>query len=235
MRAAPSYRARQTGTRPNVLARRLLARLGDRSVIHRIDIGRRPPKKERDFHPRRKLPKDAVWAYIDAAKASPLASWETELVAGALRDELCNAGGPALAGWSVSGQVAGMSTTEDAFNQRFPNPSPAKFRARVAAVGKLYDFRPVSIRLLRPRQLAPLVVLETDRDRKEFIADVAAIMKLLDPQSFSKHQVAMTFEGFFLEARDRRGPFVRVDDVYRGDVGGGQWSAERDAYPYPHG
>ena len=44
----------------------------------------------------------------------------------------------------------------------------------------------------------------------------------------------MTFEGFFFEAVDARGPFAAVDDIYRGQTAGGQWSWSRCVYPYPH-
>jgi hypothetical protein len=165
-----------------------------------------------------------------------LAAWEVDLALGALRDDFCDAGGRPLIGWSISGVIRGVSDAGEALNQRFPNPSPQAFRARVAAVGKRYGFRALSIRLLRPRELAPIVLVRTDRDRKAFIHDVPAIMNLLDPRSLSKRGVALSFEGFFFEAQDGKGPFVRVDDVYRGEVMGGQWSGvPGDVYPYPHG
>jgi hypothetical protein len=83
--------------------------------------------------------------------------------------------------------------------------------------------------------LAPIVLVRTNRDRKDFIRDVPAILDVLDPQSVSRHQFGMTFEGIFFEALDSKGAFVRVDNAYRGEIIGGQWSAERDAYPYVHG
>jgi hypothetical protein len=75
-------------------------------------------------------------------------------------------------------------------------------------------------------------VVRTDRDRKEFVQDVPAMVALLDPRSPSEHGVAVTFEGFFFEAQDVKGPFIRVFDVYRGEVMGGQWAWDRCAYPY---
>ena len=30
------------------------------------------------------------------------------------------------------------------------------------------------------------------------------------------------------------GPFVRIENVYRGEVEGGQWSWNRCVYPYAH-
>jgi len=79
------------------------------------------------------------------------------------------------------------------------------------------------------------VLVRSDRDRKEFIQEVPAILDVLDPKSVPRHRYAMTFEGIFFEASDSKGAFVRVNDAYRGEIMGGQWSAERDAYPYPHG
>src|SRR5205823_6168652 len=123
----------------------------------------------------------------------------------------------------------------DALEQRFPNPAPGVFRKRVSLVGRRYGFRVVSLRLLHPRQVAPLLVVETRRERKSFVSDVPAIMALLDPTAGAGHQTAITFEGFLFEARDARGPFVRVENVYRGEVEGGQWSWNPCVYPYAHG
>lgn len=250
MGEAPSIPALRTGspTPPDELVRRLLARFGDRSFIHRIRIGAPPRHKEiKGFFGGKRLPKDALWAYLSAPKAEQAASaritpeegrertlayWETELIGGALQDDFCHDGGQPLVGWSVSGVVSGV--TDGPFNQRFPNPSPGEFRARVTAVGKRYGFRASSVRFLRPRELAPIVVVETDRDRKKFVEDVPAIIDLLDPRSRSGQQGAITFEGFFFEARDDDGPFVRVYNTYRGTVMGGEWSRDRCVYPYPH-
>jgi hypothetical protein len=244
---APSVPALKTvnATPPTELVRRLLARFGDPSFVRGIEIGA-PPKLQGVFP--KEPPTDALWAYISAPLANQvappgitpdeagqrtLAYWETELIGGALRDDFCRAGNQSLMGWSVSGQVHGIS--EGALNQRFPNPSPSEFRTRVAAVGKRYGFTATSVRFVRPRELAPIVVVETDRDRKKFVADVAAIVDLLDPRSSSGHRGAVTFEGFFFEARDAKGPFVRVYNAYRGEIMGGQWSADPCAYPYEHG
>jgi hypothetical protein len=226
----------------------LLARFGDRSLIRGVRLAR-PPKPGHPHRPGNDPPKDALWAYIDApqsASAPPSddrvaigtfarRSWEVDVLFGALRDDFCRAGGPPLVGYSVRGRVVGMSTDAYALNQRLPNPSRSTFRRRVALIGKRFGFKTVSIRVLHPRELAPIVFVETNRDRKEFIADVPEIVELLDPRSFSNHDVAQTFEAMFFEARDARGPFVRVDDALRGTLMGGQWSAEQDAYPYPHG
>jgi hypothetical protein len=234
--------------RSQVIARKLLARFGDRSLIRGVRIGRRPPQGRHLYQPKNDPPPDGLWAYIDAPRSPAqgskdpielgrrsLSDWEVDLFYGALRDDFCRSGGRPLVGYSVSGQVAALASNAYALNQHFPNPSPSEFRARVGSVAKRHGFQPVSIRLLHPRELAPVVVVKTDRDRKEFISDVPKIVELLDPRAFSKQAVAETFEGIFFEARDDKGPFVRVDDVVRGTIMGGQWSAEPDAYPYPHG
>jgi hypothetical protein len=123
-----------------------------------------------------------------------------------------------------------VSDRSQSFEQRFPNPSPAAFRARVALIGRRYGFQVASLRLLHPFQTAPLLVVETTRDRKAFVHDVPAIMDLLDP----RNGTAATFEGFLFEAQDAKGAFVRVENVYRGEVMGGEWSWNRCVYPYPH-
>jgi hypothetical protein len=245
MRFAPSPPV-QGGSRvqPAELVRRALARLGDESAIKGIEIGPVPPRRMiRHRFPGKRPPPDGLWAYVSAPDASHatspnrtpefyraarLALWEVALVFGALRDDFCGAGGPPLVGWTlVGGGLPEGGVSDDAFalNQSFPNPSPAGFRARVVDVGKRFGFQPVSIRLLRPRQLAPIVVVETDRDRREFMADVGEIVKLLNPYLSSRQQTAVTFEGFFFEARDSDGPFVRVTSSFRGAVVSGYWSA----------
>jgi hypothetical protein len=202
--------------------------------------------------PGERPPSDAVWAYIDAPQAGiypsahpdpasvrgfDLARWEVTLIGGALRDEFCRGGGATLAGWTTSRKAieGGVSDETYALNQRFPNPSPQRFRARAEQAGKQFGFRVESIRFLRPRGLAPIVVVQTSRDRKAFIRDVPAILNILDPKSFTRHRYATTFEGIAFEAGDSKGPFVRVESTYRGSVMGGQWSAQRDTFPYPHG
>lgn len=256
MQVAPSFPVDpQRHQPPRKIVRRLLTRLGDRSFIRRIEIGKPPPHRLiRGVFPGKQPPKDAVWAYMDApaasinlterpspeqARAATLARWETALVGGALRDDFCRAGGPTLAGWSWSlsrTEIGGGASDQTfALNQRFPNPTPKRFRERAALAGKRYGFRVDSIQFLRPSQLAPIVVVHTGRDRKAFIEDVAEIVDLLDPKAVARHRYGTTFEGIFFEARDDKGPFVRVDQSYRGEIAGGEWSAVPGVFPYEHG
>jgi hypothetical protein len=248
MRSAPSFLpVKQPPTAPTVIVRRLLARFGDRRFIRRIELGPPPPRTLQHV-PR--PPSDALWAYIYAPAASDVpashpkpgehmvAQWEAGLVSGALRDDFCAAGGRPLAGATVVPRASGHAGPFDgtfALLPRFPNPSPQAFRRRVELIGRRYGFRIVSLRLLRPRELAPLLVVETQRERKAFVRDVPAIVSLLNPRSSDGQQTAQTFEGIFFEARDAKGPFVGIEQVYRGWIEGGQWSWDRFVYPYPHG
>jgi hypothetical protein len=214
-----------------------VARLGDHRFVRGIRL-ERPTRFQRSDVGRRQPPRGSLVAHVissNAVDSTGLADWETSLAVGALRDDLCAAGGAALVAWT-SKSDGGAFDESAALNQRFPNPSPRVFRERVRQVGERYGFHVVSVQLLHPRELAPIVVVQTDRDRKEFVRYVPTIMGLLNPQSRARGQIPTTFEGFFFEARDDRGPFVRVYNTLRGATMGGQWSAAGDdVYPYPHG
>jgi len=251
MRAAPSDQALRPGS-PAAIVRRVMSGLGDRRYVLRIELGP-PPRRVlthlKGYFGGQRPPRDALWAYISAPVAvaagpshptqaqaadSMISAWEVALVEGALRDGFCTAGGVPLVGWSVSGFTQGVSDRLQAFAQRFPNPTAAAFRRRVVLIGRRYGFRVQSIRLLRPLDLAPLVVISTDRTRTAFAKDVAAIMRLLDPIASGRRASAVTFEGFMFEARDRNGRFIRLDNAYRGEAMGGEWAWNRCWYPYPH-
>jgi hypothetical protein len=244
LEAAPSEPVESSRTPPGAkeLVRRLVTRFGDRRFVKRIEIASPPPitlQHLRGYFAGVRPPADAVWAYVAApipkrAGEQMIAQWEAGLVVGALRDDFCAAGGAPLVGWSIGRGGIGLSDRTQALEQRFPNPSPAVFRLRVALVGRRYGFAVQELRLLRPRQLAPMLVVRTDRDRKAFVNDVPAIMRLLDPVSTAPTGSAVTFEGFYLEAVDARGAFVRVENLNRGQSEGGEWSWNRCVYPYTH-
>ena len=103
----------------------------------------------------------------------------------------------------------------------------------MAEVSRRYGFRVASLRLLRPRDLAPLLIVETSRNRKAFEHDMPAITSLLDPTNRLGRRTAETFEGFFLGAEDGHGPFADAYSVSRGEQGGSEWSWSRCVYPYP--
>jgi len=252
-RLAPSFRAPASGrpTPPELIVQRALRRFGDRRFIRRVELGPPPPLvlRNRGWFGDDRPPHDALWAYVAAPalgagglhptpaqkRESMLARWELSLFWGGLRDDFCDAGRRPLIGMLVTGAgVQALSDSLHAFGQRFPNPSAAAFRRQVERVGRRYGFRIVSLRLLRPREAAPLLVVSTTRPRKQFVADVAAILSLLDPSSGGGIQRAATWEGFFFEARDPKGAFVRVDSAGRGTRVGGQWSWHPCVYPYAH-
>ncbi|HZP71916.1 MAG TPA: hypothetical protein VFA97_00920 [Gaiellaceae bacterium] len=244
LQAAPSVPVAQhaSHTVPTEIVRRLLARFGDRRFVRSIELGP-PPRLTlehlRGYFAGARPPKNALWAYLGApahpsAAEEMVAQWEEDLAVGALRDDFCAAGGAPLVGWTVGRGGRGVSDRGQALDQRFPNPTPAAFRKRLQLVGRRYGFTIAALRLLRPRQLAPLVVVHTDRSRKAFVHDVPAIVNLLDPRSTTGRKTAVTFEGLFFEAKDAHGPFVRVDDVYRGETEGGEWSWSPCVYPYAH-
>lgn len=239
LRVAPSspLAATPARLRAATVAHRLLARLGDSRYVHGVNLGRPPAvtlTHLKGYYAGARPPVDAVWAYVDAPAVSMVAQWEAALVVGALRDDLCANGGVPLVGWTIGRAGLGLSDRTQALEQRFPNPSPSTFRQRVRLAGRKYGFTVSDLRLLHPRQLAPLVVVESTRDRKAFVKDVPAIVNLLDPVSTSRAGTAVTFEGFFFEARDDHGAFVRVENVHRGETEGGQWSWNRCFYPYGH-
>jgi acetolactate synthase regulatory subunit len=252
LRVAPSFAPppRRRTVTPRAVVHQLLKQFGDRRFIRSIRLAPAPPatgKRVRALYAGGHPPKDALAAqiitvndgYAQAERPSPrlsltnaILTWEAGLIGGALRDDLCAAGGPPLVIWSGGGS-SGTSDRVFALEQRFPDPSPASFRRRVARVGRRYGFRVVSLRLLRARQLAPLLIVGTSRPRAAFAHDIPKIMDLLDPASVSDHRTADMFEGFFFGAEDSRGPFVEVQDLSRGESEGGQWSADPCDYPYP--
>jgi hypothetical protein len=221
---APSFAVRPTHRQPTAVVNDILRRLGDRRFVTRVELAPVSPVKllrAKAWFAGRRPPPDAIWAWVGTRvhgrREAALASWEGQLVGGALRDELCAAGGSPLVGWSVPGRSAG-GISDDAYpyGERFPNPPPAAFRRALRAAGAAYGFRPVEVRILRPLGLAPLVVVRTDRPRKEFYADVGAILELLNPRH-------ATFEAAYFEARDAHGPFIRLASAERGTVEGSSW------------
>jgi hypothetical protein len=242
-RSAPSFRTAAIPRSAAEIVQQLLGRFGDRRFIHGITL---EPLRSRELRwpwgavaPLR-APADGLWARIDAPEAkkttgltriyaplSPrsntmLAQWEVDLVGGALRDDLCDARGRPLIGWGTGSSDGSFGARGAAFGQRFPNPSTQEFRVLLDAVGRRYGFRVVSLRLLRPRQVAPLVVVRTSRGRKDFLRDAFDIMEWLNPTGAAG---SVTFEGIYFEALDEQGPFLRTYTLRRGQTRSDMWSA----------
>jgi hypothetical protein len=240
-RVAPSYAppARAHPIAPAAVARRLLAGFGDRRFVRAITFS---PAPRRYAHAR--PPAGALQAQIvlrggkyvrdpspERALTEAIAHYEGAIVGDALRDDFCDAGGAPLLMTSLAGGGGSRVNSASAIGQRFPNPSPTAFRKRVALIGRRFGFRVVSLRLLRPRQMAPLLIVRTNRPRKAFIGDVARIMELLDPAT-NAHGHATTFEAFFFAAEDAKGPFVSTDFETRGSSSHSESVAPGCPYPY---
>jgi hypothetical protein len=178
LQVAPSYPiSRRRPVPRGTVAHRLLVRFGDQRYIRAIRFGHAPPAVGKRVHvlyagghpPRAALVATIVTAHgepVEVNAPSPgqsltnsIVTWEANLIGGALRDDLCAAAGAPLISWSGAG-IIGMSERNLALEQRFPNPSPSAFRSRVALVGRRFGFRIVSLRLLRPRQMAPCSLWE---------------------------------------------------------------------------
>jgi hypothetical protein len=243
---APSYAPtpRTHPIAPAGVARRLLARLGDRRYVHAIRFWPAHPKHVRSWYAGGGPPAGALRARIiaPAAKtpdhpsperslAAGIAQYEGNLVGAALRDDMCDAGGAPLVMWGATGDISGFAESGSALDQRFPNPTPSAFRKRLALVGRRFGFTVASLRLLRPRQLAPLLVVKTNRPRKAFVKDAGRIIGLLDPVTSANHRVAETFEGFFFAAEDARGPFFFSHSANRHNGYGSTWTANACLLP----
>jgi hypothetical protein len=248
---APSYRPAPPAhpIPPAAVVSRLLARFGDRRYVRSIELTPAHPavgSARRTLYAGGDPPADALQATIVVPDASAnlghhptpeqslqagIAQYEGDVVGDALRDDLCDAGGAPLVYWASGNGGGGFAESYRALDERFPNPSAAAFRKRVALVGKRYGFTVASVRLLRPRQMAPLLIVTTERPRKAFVRDIPQIMELLNPHSFAGHRNAMTFEGFFIAAEDAKGPFTFSSYVIRNDESSSGWAASRCLWP----
>jgi hypothetical protein len=114
--------------------------------------------------------------------------------------------------------------------ERFPNLSAGEFRRRLDSAAAHDHFTVKTLRFLHPREVAPLVVIQTRR-YLAFARAVPVIEDLLD-----RERGRWRFEGFYLEGQDERGvPFVIVTNAVRGSLEGGQWARSDALFPFAHG
>jgi len=116
--------------------------------------------------------------------------------------------------------MVGVSDGSFPFLPRFASPSESVLRARIEEAGEKYGFRLASLRILHPFQAAPVVVVQTERDRDAFVGDVAAIVQALNPWATAGGDRGPSYEGFVFEARDVDGAFVRSTRT-----AGSRWAA----------
>jgi hypothetical protein len=117
---------------------------------------------------------------------------------------------------------------------RFHNLSASQFRARLARAAARYRFTIKAVEFLHPRQLAPLVIVQT-RHYLAMAHAARAILESIDP--LRRHvRPRETFEALFFEAQDERGvPFIITSSDVRERLGGGQWARSEELYPFAHG
>ncbi|HEX6699607.1 MAG TPA: hypothetical protein VF101_02660 [Gaiellaceae bacterium] len=154
-------------------------------------------------------PREVTSAQAVAAARSALSTWHRELATRAREDR----------------------------RTRFPNLAPALLRTRVAEASRRYGFEVVRVRLNRPRQLAPEVVVRT-RHYLELARAAPTILRALNPRlPASDDRQGWEYEGFYFEARDDHGvPFLLTFDFMRGrSPGGGQWARSDALFPFAHG
>jgi hypothetical protein len=121
-------------------------------------------------------------------------------------------------------------------SQSFANLPARQLRVQLAEAASRYHFTVKKVQLLRPRQVAPLVVIQT-RHYLAVAHAVPVIENSLDPHTGHSDRAGWAFEGFFLEAQDERGvPFLSIFNFMRGSgPGGGQWARSDQLYPFNHG
>jgi hypothetical protein len=108
---------------------------------------------------------------------------------------------------------------------------------RLRNAATLYRFVVVRIDVLRPKQLAPAVVVRV-RNPERFTRDVPAVLALVDPRAPAPDdRLGWAYEGFYFEVRDEDGvPAIIVRNWWRGhSAGGGQWARSESLYPFAHG
>jgi hypothetical protein len=114
---------------------------------------------------------------------------------------------------------------------RFRSPGRKTLVARLEREARAHDFQVVSVRMLRPRQLTPAVVVRTTH-HVALARVTGAILEKLEP--IEKYD--RDYEGFYFEAQDERGiPFFSAFNVMRGRIEGGQWARSEPLYPFEHG
>ena len=120
---------------------------------------------------------------------------------------------------------------------RFPNLSRQELLRRLDEAARAYEFDVVSVTFLRPRQLAPRIVVRT-KHYQRLARATPAILKRIDPRAPAQGDYrGWRYEGFFFEAQDEHGiPFLATFNFWRGSgPGGGEWARSEPLYPFPHG
>jgi hypothetical protein len=119
----------------------------------------------------------------------------------------------------------------------FPSPSRAVLVKSLGRARRLYGFQLVSVTMLRPVQLAPVIVVRSDR-KLALARAVPTIIHIFNPRHVTRRNPSgYAYEAYFLVAQDRHGvPYLATFNFMRAPrIGGGQWAASEKLYPFPHG
>jgi hypothetical protein len=114
---------------------------------------------------------------------------------------------------------------------RFSSPSRAVLLSRLRAQARAHKFEIVAVRMLKPRQLAPLIIVRTTH-YVSLAQATPEILRGIDPNWRDRWD----YEGIYFEARDERNvPFFAAYNSVRGQLEGGEWARGEALYPFPHG
>ena len=144
--------------------------------------------------------------------------------------EAARSAATAFADWRREVRTRGI----DAPKQRFHNLPPSELQRRLAALAKANDFTVMRVEFLRPRQLAPIVIVRT-KHYVELARATSSILRQIDPKvRTNDDRTGWRYEGFYFEAQDEHGvPFLGVFNFWRGaHAGGGQFARSDALFPF---
>jgi len=120
---------------------------------------------------------------------------------------------------------------------RFPAPPRTVLIQRLQRAAQQYRFQVVSVALLHPLEAAPVIVVRSNT-KSAMARSLPKIIDLFDPRHPTRADPSgFAYEGYFLTVVDNHGtPYIATFNHWRAPhVGGGQWAASEDLYPFPHG
>lgn len=123
-------------------------------------------------------------------------------------------------------------------SKQFPSPPRRILLHRLGADAHQLGFTIVRVKLLRPRELAPIVVIRAPETQRFTQQMVPRIVQLIDHKRRTRDdRNGWDYEGLFFEVENLKGaPFVVVFNHWRGlHQGGGQWAASERLLPFIHG
>jgi hypothetical protein len=113
--------------------------------------------------------------------------------------------------------------------EEFESPPLSELLPRVQHEAGKHHFRIVSLRLLHPKQLAPMLIVSTTH----YVGLARATASILHDLN---GRYGDRYEGFYFEARDELGvPFFTTETLRRDRTEGGQWARSEALFPFPHG